>query len=139
MAECRCRVLGGCVDKRRDPNYKAIAVYLRKALITEVKHYCVEHGCTQSDFVEELIMEKLHPKAVTFQSLLSGKDLELLVKPAGLPIEKLEAIAQGARPCDDDLIGLSRALKKTSDELMAIRKAVFGNGEKSEVKVRNGR
>lgn len=127
------------MDRKQDPNFKAIAVYLRKTLIRDLKHYCVEHGCTQSEFVESLIMQKLHPNQQTFESLLSGKDLELLIKRAGLPIERLEAIAQGARPSDDDIVSLTRVLNKTSDELFAIRKSIFGNGQPSEVKIKHGR
>lgn len=122
------------VDRRNDPNHKGMTVYLKKELIASLKAWCARNDVTLSEVVEELVIQKLHPtNQTTFESLLSGKDLSLLVKPAGLPIERLEAIASGAKPCDNDIVGLSRALQKTSDELLAIRRKIFGNGTKSGV------
>lgn len=81
-------------------------------------------------------MAKLHPHQITFTSLLADKDLELLALPSGIPVEKLQAIADGARPSDEDIAGLTCALGVDSDKLIKIRKELFGNGQKSEVKVR---
>lgn len=124
------------MDRRNDPNHKGITVYIRKTLILDIKRHCLESGVSMSEYIESLAMQHLHPKQRTFGSLLSGKDLESLALPAGIPVEKLEEIAQGARPEDEEIVGLACALNIDGDELLRIRKQTFGNGFKSEVKPR---
>lgn len=68
----------------------------------------------------------------TMAQLVSTWNFEQLALDARLPIERIQAIAHGERPTDDDLIALGRVLEQDTSQLLAIRQRDFpraGNGQ----------
>lgn len=68
----------------------------------------------------------------TMADLVKAWNKEELAKDARLPIERIEAIASGERPTDDDLIALGRVLEQDTAILLEIRQRDFkstGNGQ----------
>ena len=64
--------------------------------------------------------------------LISSWNFEELAKEARLPIERIQAMARGERPTDDDLIALGRVLEQDTAQLLEIRQRDFpraGNGQ----------
>lgn len=68
----------------------------------------------------------------TMADLVKAWNKEELALEARLPIERIEAIASGERPTDDDLIALGRVLEQDTAILLEIRQRDFkstGNGQ----------
>ena len=68
----------------------------------------------------------------TMAELVKAWDFEELADEARLPVERIEAIAKGERPTDDDLIALGRVLDLDTAQLLEIRTRDFkgaGNGQ----------
>lgn len=83
-------------------------------------------------------VKELQPIPASFGDLLSGKDLEALVADSAIPVERLEAIRNGEKPTDEELVGLACILKGwRTEDLIALRKKLFPcNNNRS--KSRNG-
>jgi len=68
----------------------------------------------------------------TMAELVKAWNFEELADEARLPVERIEAIAKGERPTDDDLIALGRVLDLDTAQLLEIRTRDFkgaGNGQ----------
>lgn len=76
-------------------------------------------------------MPKLKQEVIEFRQILFGVDLRELAKKALIPIEKLEAVAEGGYPDTDILIGLGRVLGGWDTEsLLKLRDRTFENKRK---------
>lgn len=112
-----------------------------RSIIQQMAHF---ERRSLSSMVRILIEEGLRVRGKYPQPDQSAKDLptmadlvkawkfEELAKEARLPIERIEALASGERPTDDDLIALGRVLEQDTAILLEIRQRDFkstGNGQ----------
>lgn len=71
-------------------------------------------------------VKELQPIPASFRELLSSKKLEDLVADSAIPTERLEAISNGEKPTDEELVGLACVLKGwRTEDLIALRQKLF--------------
>ena len=127
------------VHKKTDPRYALVRGHIPKGLLKRFKSYCVEHELDFSEGLESILgrffhmidlgqiepIESMHNNLIA--ELIADWDLEELADLSEVTVENLQAIAQGKRPTNDDLIGLGTVLCKedgqpwTTEELISIR------------------
>ncbi|NET46323.1 hypothetical protein [Okeania sp. SIO2B3] len=74
---------------------------------------------------------KLKNEILEFSQVFVGRDLKELSEQALIPLEKLEAVADGEYPDTDTLIGLGRVLAGWDTEsLLKLRDRTFNNQAK---------
>jgi hypothetical protein len=130
------------VHKKTDPRYGLLRGHIPKALLKRFKSYCLENELDYSQGVEDVLTtffnlldkgEILSAKTrcLTIADLIRDWNLEKLAQLSEVPVENLQAILEGQRPSNDDLIGLGVVLCKengepwTTDELVEIRDRSF--------------
>jgi hypothetical protein len=130
------------VHKKTDPKYGLLRGHIPKALLKRFKNYCLENELDYSQGLEDVVTTFFHlldkgdilsakTRTLTIADLIRDWDLEELARLSELPVENLQAILEGQRPSNDDLIGLGIVLCKdngepwTTDELVEIRDYSF--------------
>ena len=126
------------VHKKTDPRYALVRGHIPKALLKRFKHYCLENELDYSEGLEDVLtiffdlLDKgeiltAKTRSLTIADLIRDWDLEELARLSEVPVENLQAILEGQKPTNDDLIGLGIVLCKengepwTTDELVEIR------------------
>ncbi|HEY9614002.1 hypothetical protein [Allocoleopsis sp.] len=130
------------VHKKTDPKYGLLRGHIPKALLKRFKNYCLENELDYSQGLEDVVTTFFHlldkgeilsakTRTLTIADLIRDWNLEELARLSELPVENLQAILEGQRPSNDDLIGLGIVLCKdngepwTTDELVEIRDYSF--------------
>ena len=68
--------------------------------------------------------------SISIASLIKEQDFQKLAEESCLAIEDIERLSEGGYPTDEQIIGLSRAMDIDPEQLLAIRRRLFGNGNK---------
>lgn len=130
------------VHKKTDPRYGLVRGHIPKALLKRFKNYCLENELDYSQGLEDVLttffglLDKgdvlaAKTRNTTIADLIRGWNLDELAQLSEVPVENLQAILEGQRPTNDDLIGLGIVLCKddgqpwTTDELVEIRDRCF--------------
>ncbi|NEN95058.1 MAG: hypothetical protein F6K50_05800 [Moorea sp. SIO3I7] len=130
------------VHKKTDPRYALLRGHIPKHLLKRFRNYCVEHELDYSEGLEDALtkffnyldssqLSAVPAQTPTIADLIHGWNLEELSRLSEVSVENLQAIMEGNRPTDDDLIGLGVVLCKnngepwTTDELVEIRDRCF--------------
>lgn len=130
------------VHKKTDPRYALVRGHIPKALLKRFKKYCLDNELDYSQGLEDVLTtffdlldkgEVLAAKTrtLTIADLIYSWDLDELARLSEVSVENLQAILEGQKPTNDDLIGLGVVLCKddgepwTTDELVEIRDRSF--------------
>lgn len=126
------------VHKKTDPRYALVRGHVPKALLKRFKGYCLDNDLDYSQGLENVLsiffelLDKgeilvTQDQNLTIADLIRDWDLDELARLSEVPVENLQAILEGERPTNDDLIGLGIVLCKengepwTTEELVEIR------------------
>lgn len=111
---------------RPDAAWKALSLSKKTRILLEERLLQIHNGVMP-------IPEE--PKLPSFVEILKGQNLKKISEDAEIPIENLEAIANGNRPTDDDIIGLGQVLNNyDTADLLRIRQRDFSPAENGSSK-----
>lgn len=130
------------VHKKTDPRYALVRGHIPKMLMKRFRNYCTDKELDYSQGLEDILktffylldkgeLSTAQTRSTSIAELIGNWDLEELAKLSEVKVENLQAIREGHRPTDDDLIGLGIVLCKengepwTTEELVEIRNQAF--------------
>jgi hypothetical protein len=113
-------------NARPDAAWKALSLSKKTRILLEERLLQIHNG---------VMPIPDEPKLPSFPDLLKNQNLRKLAEDAEIPVENLEAIINGSRPSDDDIIGLGQALTDyDTADLLRIRQRDFSTAENGSSK-----